>query len=61
MNSTAYRKGLFQESEDASQQRLFITELLKGSCFSAPAAHESPVGVGWWGFRGEEGSFSPLP
>jgi len=25
--------------------------LLTGICFSAPPAHESPVGVGWWGFN----------
>jgi hypothetical protein len=25
--------------------------LLTGICFSAPPAHESPVGVGWWGFK----------
>jgi hypothetical protein len=31
-----------------------------GICFCAPPAHESPVGVGWWGMVGvqeAEGSF----
>jgi hypothetical protein len=30
--------------------------LLKGIPFSSPPAHESPVGVGWRGFRGRKGS-----
>jgi hypothetical protein len=28
-----------------------------GICFSALPAHESPVSVGWWGFRGRKGVF----
>jgi hypothetical protein len=33
----------------AFTERVFL--LLKGFSFSSPPAHESPVGVGWWGFN----------